>query len=871
MLKSGLDSPLAAGDVKLAITGMDVYFAACDGLGAFERLIITGGQISPTAAFTPPALSPAEQALWALSSAQLAALSAEDRLLLKLASRLRLTDSADLNTDILYAQGGALAAGLAERFGLPSAGSPTSQLDSLPGFVCDLSQSGNFLAALREAQTRLRDGSAEVVILAASALEPDFRALLTPAGVKVNSGVRTLGFDKEVDGWNFGSGAVALALMRAERAVELGKTIYATIDGIGHTTRGVAAPKKHLVPSFVSGDTVLSSAQLALQQAGINPAEVGYLETLASGFAPLDSAEMGGLSRAYATANPDLTCAVGSIQANTGYLLSASALASLIRAAVCVHNRVIPATRFWTAPKKPEHWTQTPFYISSDQHTWFQPQAAPLRKAAVSSIGWDGSCTHLILSESPHTPAHPHHAVAHSPFYLFPVAGNSQVELLSALTSLRASLEGADQPFASARAAFETFRQAENPVYAAAFVGQNLDEVRKEIDNGLRDIPGAFEKGRTWQTPLGSSFSPSPVGASGSVAFVYPGAFNSYLGLGRDLFTLYPQIYARAVALTADISKTIQERKLYPRSIESLSKEQLQELETQLNADPIAMITSGSIISVLFTMILQNVFKIQASTAFGYSLGEIGMLFASGIWDNADEIAGKLSRSPLFHDNIAGPQNAIRAHWGLPMVDQAPQNPIWANYFLMTSAENVVRAVENEPRVYLTHINTPRQVVIGGDPEGCQRVIAALKCTSLRAPFDFALHCQAMASEYSELTTLLNWPIAHTPATQLYTAAGFAPLPIERNAVASSISRMLCERIDFPTLVRQVYASGARVFIELGANANCSKWIDDILKTEPAVSAAINRKGVDDHTSIVRLLAKLVSQRVPLDLSPLYA
>ena len=88
--------------------------------------------------------------------------------------------------------------------------------------------------------------------------------------------------------------------------------------------------------------------------------------------------------------------------------------------------------------------------------------------------------------------------------------------------------------------------------------------------------------------------------------------------------------------------------------------------------------------------------------------------------------------------------------------------------------------------------------------------------------------------------------------------------------IAEKVASMLISCLDFPTLVRQVYADGARVFIELGANANCSRWIEDTLKGSPFVSVAINRKGADDYTSILRMLARLVSHRVPLDLSPLY-
>jgi PfaB family protein len=297
-------------------------------------------------------------------------------------------------------------------------------------------------------------------------------------------------------------------------------------------------------------------------------------------------------------------------------------------------------------------------------------------------------------------------------------------------------------------------------------------------------------------------------------------------------------------------------------------------MEAGLNADPVAMITTGSLMAVLFTLIVRDVFKVKPSAAFGYSLGEIAMLFGIGVWDQADATQARLRNSPLFRHRLAGAQNAVRQAWGLPQVQApAPGEELWSNYFLMAPVEQVSQALSGEERVYLTHINTPRQVVIGGDPQGCQRVIAALKCTSLKAPFDFALHCAAMRSEYPTLVDLHTWPVAAAPGIlteRLYTAAGNQPLPLDSAGIADKISSMLTHCLDFPALVRQVYAGGARVFIELGANANCTRWIDDTLKGNPYLAVSINRKGAPDHASIVRLLARLLTHKVDVDCSALY-
>jgi PfaB family protein len=283
------------------------------------------------------------------------------------------------------------------------------------------------------------------------------------------------------------------------------------------------------------------------------------------------------------------------------------------------------------------------------------------------------------------------------------------------------------------------------------------------------------------------------------------------------------------------------------------------------------MITSGSLIALLYTLILRDIFKVQPDFALGYSLGEIGMLFAMQIWDQADAVSAALRESSLFQAQLSGHKLAVRSHWSLPPTAD-DSLPVWENHFLMSPVEKVKAALEHADteRVYLTHINTPRQVVIGGDPAACARLISILKCTSLKAPFDFTLHCAAIQSAYPALVELLSWPVAAHPTAQLFSAAGFTPLTLDSKTIAEKISTMLCSPLDFPTLVHQVYAGGARVFIELGANANCTKWIEESLKGENFAAVAVNRKGVEDLASLVKLLARLVSHRVPLDLAPLY-
>jgi PfaB family protein len=533
---------------------------------------------------------------------------------------------------------------------------------------------------------------------------------------------------------------------------------------------------------------------------------------------------------------------------------------------------MIPGAPGWSAPKLTALWRGAPFYVASESRPWFAAGAGPGRLAGLNLIGRGGSFAHLILTEPQDRPSASNTALAFGGAYLFPLVGDSLEDLTDALRDLQQALLFSSDPARLAAERFEEARANGPAQFGISIVGREPGEIAREIDLAINALPQAFEKGIEWQTPLGSCCAPSPVGELGEIALVYPGAFNSYPGVGKDLFWLFPALFERMGEVTANIGAVMRERLLYPRSLAALTKEDLSAREAALLADPVAMLNSGTALAILYTHILTGVFGVRPGAAFGYSLGETSMMYATGVWRQGDQAAARLAESEAFRVRLAGPQNAVRAHWGLPEAGAPGEAPLWSNYLVMAAPDRVRAALQDEPRVYMTHVNTPRQVVIGGDPAACQRVIAFLRCSALQAPFDYALHCEAMRSEFDALADLHDWPVEQAPGLRMYSAADYTmiPTPYERSAVSRKIARMLTEPLDFPRLIQTVYADGARVFIEAGAGSNCARWIDETLKGQPHLAISMNRRGTDDHASLLRTLARLHAHRVKVDLSALY-
>jgi acyl transferase domain-containing protein len=121
------------------------------------------------------------------------------------------------------------------------------------------------------------------------------------------------------------------------------------------------------------------------------------------------------------------------------------------------------------------------------------------------------------------------------------------------------------------------------------------------------------------------------------------------------------------------------------------------------------------------------------------------------------------------------------------------------------------------------------------------------------------------------LVELHTIPVQNVPDIQFYSGVDYAPIKLDTNSLAHNAAKICCITVDFPRIIHRVYEDGVRIFIEVGAGNNCSRWISETLKQQEHIAMSINTKGVDDHTGVVRVLAKLVSHGVSVDLSPLYS
>ena len=99
--------------------------------------------------------------------------------------------------------------------------------------------------------------------------------------------------------------------------------------------------------------------------------------------------------------------ALGSIKSQIGHAKTAAGAASIIKTALALYNKVLPASINVTTPNKQFNIETTPYYINTTTRPWIKPTTHP-RRASVSAFGFGGTNFHVAMEEhqSEHTGAY---------------------------------------------------------------------------------------------------------------------------------------------------------------------------------------------------------------------------------------------------------------------------------------------------------------------------------------------------------------------------------------------------------------------------------------------------------------------------------
>ncbi|MFF3489278.1 SDR family NAD(P)-dependent oxidoreductase [Streptomyces sp. NPDC002701] len=524
-------------------------------------------------------------------------------------------------------------------------------------------------------------------------------------------------FAAAADGTGFSEGVGLILVERLSDARRNGHQVLALVRGSAvnqdGASNGLSAP---------NGPAQQRVIRQALADAGIGAAEVDAVEAHGTGTRLGDPIEAQALLATYGRerdgAHPLL---LGSVKSNLGHTQAAAGVAGVMKMVLALRHGTLPKSLHIDAPTPHVDWEGDGVRLLTEATEWPVPAVARPRRAAVSSFGISGTNAHVILEEAPaDTPAG--HDVSGAYATSAPSEAGTGTDTDAA--------QGATGPLPwvlSARSEAALRGQAKallahldtHPGTAPADIAHSLVTRRASLEKRavvVGTAPGDFRAGLA-SLADGSPSASVVSGGRGAgrdrrVVLVFPGQGTQWEGMGAELLDDSPvfadRIAACEAALAPHVDWSLTE--VLRRADDAPSLDRVDVAQPALWAVMVALAE------------VWRAHGLKPAAVLGHSQGEIAAAAVSGALSLADAAEVVAVRSLAIARELSG-------HGGMVAV-AAPH-------------EQVTALLADLPGVCVAAVNGPSSVVVSGDTDGLDTLLATCREQHVRArriPVDYASH-----------------------------------------------------------------------------------------------------------------------------------
>lgn len=245
--------------------------------------------------------------------------------------------------------------------------------------------------SLMNAFDYIRLGKANVIVAGGS------EAAITKTGVggfnsmkalsERNDGYQTASrpYDKDRDGFVLGEGAGALILEEYEHAKKRGARIYCEVAGAAAT-----ADAYHITAPHPEGLGVINVMNFALEDAGMKPEDIDYINTHGTSTPLGDVAELKAIEKVFGPSATGLN--ISSTKSMTGHLLGAAGAVEAIACVLAMQHNFVPPTI--------NHFTDDPEIDPKLNLTFNEAQQRKVRAALSNTFGFGGHNASIIFRQA---------------------------------------------------------------------------------------------------------------------------------------------------------------------------------------------------------------------------------------------------------------------------------------------------------------------------------------------------------------------------------------------------------------------------------------------------------------------------------------
>ena len=271
------------------------------------------------------------------------------------------------------------------------------------------------------------------------------------------------------------------------------------------------------------------------------------------------------------------------------------------------------------------------------------------------------------------------------------------------------------------------------------------------------------------------------------VAYVFPGQGAQWAGMGHDLY----ETFASAKAVFSQSDEVLG----FPLSRLCFEGPE-EELRQTINAQPAILVTSYACLEAAREV---NPALPPPRFVAGHSLGEYTALAVSSVFDFKTAVYLARERGRLMHEANNTRPGSMAAVIGLE--------------------ESVLREVCQQTGTCIANLNSPGQLVIGGDKDGVTEAmeLAGRKGAArvIPLPVSAAFHTPLMQSVVETMMEIILKPDFADPSIPVIANTTAQPLTTAQ-AVREELIHQLCNCVQWQRSVEYMVNEGVNTFIEIG-------------------------------------------------------
>lgn len=590
--------------------------------------------------------------------------------------------------------------------------------------------------------------------------------------------------DSGANGYVRSEGAGIVVLKPLSKALTDGDPIYAVIRGSAVNNDGRTSGYM-TTPSRAGQEKLL---RLAYRDAGLSPSEVRYVEAHGTGTTAGDPVELAALGNVLSPDRlPGETCYIGSVKTNFGHTEGAAGIAGLIKAALVLKHRMVPASLHLQELNPAIAWNDYPFVIP--RKLTRLPEDSGLAVAGVSAFGIAGTNAHAVLTEAPSRDSADDAAQPHADRACILTLSARSPEALTSLAHAYVSAFDEDARRSLYDVCYTSALRRTHHDHRLAVTAGNRADVIEYLTAFLREESVPW----VWTGKAEPESKPK-------VVFVCPGQGSQWIGMGRQLLreeTVFREWLLRCeLALQPYVDWSLQEQLHLDPCAHEYRLNEIDVIQPALFSIQVALAA------------LWRSWGVEPDAVVGHSMGEVAAAFVAEALSLDDAARVICTRATLLR-RISGKGTMVMVAL---TVDQAQEC-----------------LVGFESRVSIAVSNSPHSTVLSGDPSAMQEIVEKLQtCNVFCRPVkvDVASHSPQVDVLTNDLLRELGIIQARKTKIPMYSTVTAARIDEAQLDAGYWVRNLRCPVL-FSSAVQKLADDGHTVFIELSPHPVLTAAIEE--------------------------------------------